>query len=237
MGRIDVCHANLTSSSLRFSLENVQPQSGLLNSESMNMESFYMRQFDEASDILTKLRLLTSQMVERRRVGLSEFESRHPITIHDGAIALEIRATIWTQRNDFGLKHDRHDVLTSFHIVMNIYIYLVLRTTAINCNYFNFQAKRLKVALEMLEPVGFRNIYPPDLLLWTLYLGGIGAGADKSWFRVQAAESSAALKAFTWDEVRAILKRFPWINQYCEPLFKAFWNELRCDQTPIVEID
>jgi hypothetical protein len=172
------------------------------------------------------LRELTRELAKRRHVGLSTSESRHPIKVHDGAYALELEAHFCTLDPNSGTADSQCRVLPSFQITMHIYIYLVLRTTAIQCGYFDTQARRLKLALEMLEPEVFRVQYPSDLLFWTLFIGGVAAKSDKAWFKAEAVKSCTILGVTCWEEARAFLKTFPWFEQYCNPLFNAFWEDL-----------
>jgi hypothetical protein len=179
---------------------------------------------------LDTLREPTHELAKRRHIGLSASESRHPINVHDGAYALELEAHSYTLDLNSGMANNQCRALPSFHITMQIYIYLVLRTTAINCGYFDTQARRLKLALERLGPEGFKVHYPSDLLFWTLFKGGVAAKSDKAWFKAEAVESCMILGVTCWDEARAILKTFPWFEQYCNPLFKAFWDYLSFSQ-------
>lgn len=236
--RIDACYANLTSTLPRFALED-PPTHLAQRSESMDVndnvgkvptvnDSLEAIKIDGVSEIMKELCSL-STLTSCRRLGWSNGIFKKPTIIHDRALKLELQAISLSYRLSRTRQYHKYDILSSFHVAMNIYIYVAVRTIPMGCSCLDLMALNLKVELEALGYGRGHFQYPPDLWLWVLFMGGIVSTTARSWFCSRILEASRAQEIQCWENARDILKKFPLVvleRFDCESHCKGLWEEL-----------
>ncbi|KAE9375961.1 hypothetical protein N431DRAFT_481151 [Stipitochalara longipes BDJ] len=116
----------------------------------------------------------------------------------------------------------------TFHISGLIYLYMVLRKIPIRSSVFDSFTRRLKTAIDLLEPRQLWGHFPLEYLLWTLVIGGTASlgRPERPFFLGLASKLSKYLQLKSWEQSKAILLDFAWVESICEEPCKAFWNEL-----------
>jgi hypothetical protein len=109
-----------------------------------------------------------------------------------------------------------------------IFLYLYLRKTPPSSNASDYYVANLRDALTDGNVIDDAGTFPPKVLLWVLFMGGIAAEgrAQRQWFRTQSARIRESLALGTWAAARQILARFPFSGADCESHCQAFWGEL-----------
>jgi hypothetical protein len=114
----------------------------------------------------------------------------------------------------------------AYSIAGNIFLCLYLRELPLSSPVFDYLLDCLVRALA--ETNSERNIqwYPPRFLLWLLFIGGAAAEdrARRAWFIEQIPAVQAQLRLETWDEVIAVLSKFPFVSA-CYQSFQKLWEE------------
>jgi hypothetical protein len=190
-------------------------------------ESLDLIELDSVSVVLDSLRSLTTLMISPHsqwRVGAV----KKPTIVHDMALKLELQAIALSHRLRRGSGECEPNMLTSFHIAMNIYISAVVRIVPMGCACLDFMANQLKLTLQALDVAGSPYQHPPDLLLWVLFIGGVVATTVRPWFREQLAQTCMIGNISTWDKARSILRTFPFVKHRrfdCESHCRKLWDE------------
>jgi hypothetical protein len=75
----------------------------------------------------------------------------------------------------------------------------------------------------------------PDVLLWTLVLGGIASSGtvERGWFVQHLAAVSAALNLFEWEQVAEKLENYLWLESACGSGGRLLWTEVLADRTSV----
>ncbi|KAL1861333.1 hypothetical protein VTK73DRAFT_7148 [Phialemonium thermophilum] len=76
-----------------------------------------------------------------------------------------------------------------------------------------------------------------DLRLWAVVMGGIWAAHDENWTWLvsEIVAVCARLKLSSWEEMRGVVQRYPWITVFHDPLGQAVWNRVSRDTTGLSE--
>jgi hypothetical protein len=115
----------------------------------------------------------------------------------------------------------------SCHLSMFIYIYWVLREIPIGCSIFDMFVKRLKDHLEDNGSMTLLEELDTELLLWVLFIGGMAAfgRSERVWFRTWIGRKCSDLGLGCWEDARSTVRRFAWVDWFCDPPSKALWND------------
>lgn len=135
----------------------------------------------------------------------------------------------------------------AYPISGTIFLCLMLRGLSINSNVFDYLVNSLvnafqeTVAASQNEEYEYKyedeyeqedddddtDRYPPNILLWLLFVGGAAAEGRqyRQWFLGQISRRLSELRLDSWQETRAALKVFPYIDE-CDGYFRKIWEEI-----------
>jgi hypothetical protein len=118
--------------------------------------------------------------------------------------------------------------LRAYPMAGTIFLYLYLRSIPPSSTALDYFMMNLRDALTDGNVVDDTRTFPPDVLFWVLFMGGIasGGGMQRQWFRTQATKIRVALALDSWAVGRQILMRFPFTGSDCESHCQEFWAEL-----------
>jgi hypothetical protein len=107
-----------------------------------------------------------------------------------------------------------------------IYVYLFLRRIPNSSSIFSYMLTLMKGEWKRAGAF-IREIFPPDLLLWVLFVGRCASSKQlEPWFKVELVRSKNALNLKSWMEARGVLEHFAWIVGWNEEVYEVFWDEL-----------
>ena len=87
--------------------------------------------------------------------------------------------------------------------------------------------KRLKDHLEDNGSMILLEELNAELLLWVLFIGGMAAfgRSERVWFRTWIGRKCLDLGLACWEDSRNAIRRFAWVDWFCDPPSKALWND------------
>jgi len=84
--------------------------------------------------------------------------------------------------------------------------------------------RRLQTYLECLnlQKLWLSN---PEILLWILFVGAAGSQGqvERPWFITLLVSGSNKLRLHSWDDARAMLKRFLYVDKMLDPVWRKIW--------------
>jgi hypothetical protein len=115
----------------------------------------------------------------------------------------------------------------AYFISGSLYLYMVVRKLPLRSPTYEYVVQRLKNALSHTEIFDDNGRYPPFMLLWILFIGGIASygRAQREWFRVSLATCRRILALGTWEDALQILEK---LTPFSELEFhgRDLWMEL-----------
>jgi hypothetical protein len=106
-----------------------------------------------------------------------------------------------------------------------IYVYLFLRRIPSSSRIFSYMLALMKQEWKRAGAF-IREIFPPGLLLWVLFVGRCASSEQlESWFKEELVLSKDVLNLESWMEARGVLEQFAWVGRR-EETYEAFWDEL-----------
>jgi hypothetical protein len=107
-----------------------------------------------------------------------------------------------------------------------IYVYLFLRRIPNSSSIFSYMLTLMKQEWKRAGAF-IREIFPPDLLFWVLFIGRCASSKQlERWFKVELILSKNVLNLKSWMEVRGVLEQFAWVSGWHEETYVDFWDEL-----------
>jgi hypothetical protein len=128
-------------------------------------------------------------------------------------------------------KSTRSDPVTSifylFSSALFLNISMFLRDQTRGLPILLLLCKRIRHCLEKLD-VHFLQFQYPELMLWILVMGGVGASktGDRQWFAKHLADACNVSGLRGGDELAVALSDFLWLELYRTPTFSGFWMEV-----------
>ena len=114
----------------------------------------------------------------------------------------------------------------TWHTTTLICLYLVLRKTPPWSRVLQKLVARFKISLTNLTSEEMETHFPSRLLLWALFVAGTASlGADRLWLGERLSKVRTMLHLETWEEAKAVLVEYVWVEVTCASPFEAFWNE------------
>jgi hypothetical protein len=88
----------------------------------------------------------------------------------------------------------------------------------------NVGIHKLKASLEVMIPYSNAD---QNLMAWLLFIGGAFAEEpERNWFVSELVAVAENLKILSWEEMHKILERYIWVDGFCEPQTRGFWEEV-----------
>jgi hypothetical protein len=107
-----------------------------------------------------------------------------------------------------------------------IYVYLFLRRIPNSSSIFSYMLTLMKQEWKRAGAF-IREIFPPDLLLWVLFVGRCASSKQlEPWFRVELVLCKNVLNLKSWMEARGVLEQYAWVTGWHEETFEVLWDEL-----------
>lgn len=140
---------------------------------------------------------------------------------------IERQVVAIVQSEHLSLPSQNTSILHLFATAAVLHIYICMRDLPRGLQFRYLLADRLRNELECLD-IGALLVPYPEMVLWVLILGGMGAiGApSKEWFANILADSCRALGLRGGNEIAFTLKDFFWSELYRSPVTAPFWNDV-----------
>lgn len=108
-----------------------------------------------------------------------------------------------------------------------LHIYLFMRDLPRGLPFFHLMSSTLRQLLECLDVQRFYIQYP-EMMLWILVMGGLGAigTSSRTWFASLVAEICSISGLRGVEDVALILEEFLWCEMYRSPVTSGFWNDV-----------
>lgn len=118
--------------------------------------------------------------------------------------------------------------LRAYPTAGTIFLYLYMRNVPPSSPALDYFVANLRDALTDGNIIDDTRTFPPDVLFWVLFMGGIASNGrmQRQWFRAQAKKIQVSLALGSWAVGRRILMRFPFTGPACESHCQGFWAEL-----------
>lgn len=118
--------------------------------------------------------------------------------------------------------------MRAYAIAGTTFLYLYLRNIPPSSTALDYFPSHLQDALSDGNVIDNAEIFPPEVLLWVLFMGGIASEdrVQRPWFRERASKVCATLAVESWPVARQILMRFPFTGSDCASHGRGFWSEL-----------
>lgn len=116
-----------------------------------------------------------------------------------------------------------------FYSSVLLFIYLTLRELPINSSILDNFVTRLRSAVERLRSADSQRQFPPQLLLWILFIGGWAADgrSDRTWYSQNIACLAEEMNVQTWEQAKNMLAEYIFAVPLCERPCKLLWDESR----------
>jgi hypothetical protein len=118
--------------------------------------------------------------------------------------------------------------IRAYAIAGTTFLYLYLRNITPSSTALDYFPSHLQDSLSDGNVIDNAEVFPPEVLLWVLFMGGIASEdrVQRPWFRERASKVCATLAVESWPVARQILIRFPFTGSDCTSHCRGFWSEL-----------
>lgn len=109
-----------------------------------------------------------------------------------------------------------------------IFLYLYLRKIPPSSTTLEYSVANLYDSLRDGSVIDNAAVFPPEALLWILFMGGIASEdrVQRPWFKERASKTRATLAVDSWPAVQQILMKFPFTGSDYAGHCRDFWSEL-----------
>ena len=117
----------------------------------------------------------------------------------------------------------------------SIFVYMFLRRIPIHSPIFDWMVVLLQQDFERTEEI-MRRLYPPELLLWILFIAGTASlgRPGRSGFRFKLIKCRSELNINSWNAAKLMLRKLAWLETPGDSLGGSSWEELEGDRTNLL---